>query len=118
MILDAKVNDPGPVAAFDEARHGAINQSARFAVGLFHELTDVAADDLLKAHADEIGEAAIDGADFAIEREGQEHIVERVDEVAITLLRAFDDGEKLVEFTIVSGFRIALLESLHQPAQL
>ena len=95
VTLDAKVDDAGPVATLEEARHGSINQSARFAIGFFQELADVAADDLLETHADEISKAAIDGADFAIEIEGEKHVVEGVDEVAVALLRAFDDGEKL-----------------------
>ncbi len=48
-----------------------------------------------------IGEAAIDGADFAIEGEREENVVEGVDEVAVALLRAFDYCEKFVEFAVV-----------------
>ena len=78
----------------------------------------MAADDLLEAHADDIGEAAIDGADFTIEREGEKDVVEGVDEVAVALLRAFDDGEKFVELAIFGGLGVALLETFDEAAEL
>ena len=90
----------------------------RFVVGFFEEFADVAADDLLEAHADDIGEAAIDGADFTVESEGEKHVVEGVDEVAVALLRALDDGEKLVELAIAGGLGVALLEAFDEAAEL
>ena len=118
VALDLDVDDAGPMAALDEAGHGAFDQRARFAVGLFEKLADVAADDLLKAHADDVGEAAIHGADFAVEREGEKHVVERVDKVAVALLRALDDGEQLVKFAILGGLGIFLLEAFDEAAEL
>ena len=50
-----------------------------------------------KRSADKIGKAAIDGADFALEGEREQNVVEGIDQVAIALLRALDDGEELVE---------------------
>src|SRR5215471_15527634 len=75
------------------------------------------ADDLLKSASNQVGKAAVGSADFAIEADRHQHIVERVDQVAITLLRTLDDGEKLVELLIAGRRGIALLNAANEPAQ-
>ena len=112
------MHDAGPVAPLEKARHGAIDQVARFAGGFFEKIAQPAADDLLEAQADEIGEAAIDGAHFAIEGEGEKHVVERVDQVPVALLGALDDGEELIHLLVAGRRGVALLDASDQAAKL
>ena len=71
-----------------------------------------------KEIADKIGKTAIDGADFAVEVECEKHIVEGIDEVAITLLGALDDGEKLIHLAIAGRLGVARFEAFYETAQL
>ena len=62
--------------------------------------------------------AKLYGADFALEGEGEQHVVEGVDQVTIALLRAFDDGKELVQLAIARRLGVLLLEALDQAAAL
>jgi len=60
----------------------------------------MAADDFLERPADEIGEAAVDGADFAIEAKGEEKVVKGIDEIAETLLGLGNHLEELLHLAV------------------
>src|SRR5450432_2698864 len=74
--------------------------------------------DFLKRGAHQVGKRAIDGAYFSFERHGDQNIVERIDEIAITLLRSADPVKKLVDLFFAGRHSIALLDSLDQATQL
>src|SRR5450755_1299633 len=74
--------------------------------------------DFLKRGAHQVGKRAIDGAYFSFERHGDQNIVERIDEIAITLLRSADPVKKLVDLFFAGRHSIALLDSMNQPAKL
>lgn len=62
-------------------------------------------------------EAAIGGEDFSLKRERQQHIFERVDQVAITALGTLDNLEELLN--LGGGRRLSRQrEGSHQGAQL
>src|SRR5208282_5890848 len=118
LLLETDLDDSGPVAALDETRQCAADQFGAVAAALFEELVNLASDNLLVVGADEIRKAAIHGADFALQRESDEDIVEGIDEVAIALLCAGDDGKELVKLLLGRRRRIPLLQAVHEPAQL
>ena len=62
------------------------NQIWPFATGVFQKFGERMADDFLKSCADQVGEAAIGGANFTVESDRHQHIVKRIDQVAVTLL--------------------------------
>src|SRR5271169_4626131 len=111
LLLEADLNDARPVAALDKARQGAADQFGAVAAALFEELANLAADDLLVVGADEIRKAAIHGADFALQRERDENVVEGIDEIAITLLGTGDDGKELINLLFARRRRIPLLQA-------
>src|SRR5215471_5637527 len=75
-------------------------------------------DNFLKGCSDQVGKAAVCRSNLAIECHGNEHVVERVDQIAVTLLRALDYGKELIELAIAWRIRGALLDTAHQPPQL
>jgi hypothetical protein len=91
---------------------------AFFVAGFLDEVENGPADDLLKGLPDEIRKAAVGGADFAIEAESEEDVIEGVDEIAIALLGTGDDVEELIHLLVADGAGIALLETADHAAQL
>ena len=118
LLLEADLNDAGPVAALDKTRHGAADQFGAVAAALFEKLGNLAADNLLVVGADEIRKAAIHGTDFTLKRERNENVIEGIDEVAIALLGTGDDGEELIDLLFARGSGIPLLQAGDQAAQL
>ena len=118
LFFEADLNDAGPMAALDKTRQCAADQFRAVAASLFEKIGYRAADDLLVAKTDEVRKAAIHGADFALERECDEDVVERIDEVAITLLGAGDDGKELIKLLLGGRRRIPLFQAMDKPAQL
>src|SRR5712692_1099150 len=93
LTLQAHLDNPGPLAALKETRHRAFHELRSFTTAILHKLAKGPADNLLERRRHEIGKAAVDGANLAVERERQQHIIERVDQVAIALLGPGDDFE-------------------------
>src|SRR4029077_12637449 len=93
LLLDPDVDDASPLATFQKARHGPLDEVASVAGRVFHKIHQRPPDDLLKRRPDEIGETPVDGADFAFQCERKQNVVERIDQVAVTLLGALDDRE-------------------------
>ncbi len=116
LPLQPDFDDTGPLAAFQEARHGATQQLRALPGALLQEISDGPADKLLERRADKIGKTAVDGANLAVEREGQQDVVERVDQVAIALLRPGDDFEQLFELFVAGSGLVVLLKATHQAA--
>src|ERR1700675_2601831 len=106
------------MAALHKTRHGAFYEIARIAVDVLDELGQRPADDLLERRVNEVRKTAIDGANLAIEGKSEQNIIEGVNQVAIALLRAGDDFEKLVELLVAGRLGIALFQAVHQAAQL
>src|SRR5262249_9659657 len=57
--------------------------------------------DLLERQANEVGEAAIRSADFAIEAKREEDVIEGIDQVAKALLRLGDHAEELLHLLAI-----------------
>jgi hypothetical protein len=68
---------------------------------------------LLKGCAHEIGKAAVDGADLAVEGNGKQDVVEGVDQVPITLLGLGNHGEELIELFVARRSFIAVFHAAH-----
>jgi len=49
-------------------------------------------------------------ANLSVERHGNKHVVEGINQVAIALLRAFDYGKELVELLITGRRSVTLLD--------
>jgi len=81
------------------------------------EIGDVVADDFLKTGADQVGETAVCGAKFAVKGDGDENIIEGIDEVAIALLRALDDAEQFVELIVAGRRGMTLLDAANQATE-
>jgi hypothetical protein len=111
LLLEADLNDAGPVAALDKTRQSAADQFGAVAAAFFEELANLASDDLLVVGADKIRKAAIHGADFTLERKSNENIIEGIDEVAITLLGTGDDGKELINLLFAWRRGIPLLQT-------
>src|SRR6266478_1112724 len=75
------------------------------------------ADDVLECRAHEVSETAIGGPDFTFERYSDENVVERIDQVPVTLLGTLDDGEQLVEMFIAGSSSVPLLDAADEPAK-
>src|SRR5580704_9579547 len=118
LLLEADLNDAGPVATLDKTRQGAADQFGAIAAALFEEIGYRAANDLLVAETDEVRKASIHCADFTFQRESDEDVVEGIDEVAIALLGAGDDGKKLIELLLGRRRGFPLLEAVDKTAQL
>src|SRR5882757_10650704 len=112
--LQANLYDAGPVAAFQKTRHGFRSVGGALAAGFVQKFVEFFSDDLLKAQADEFGETPVGGANFAVERKRDQDIVERIDQVAVTLLRPADHSEELF---VVLGRNFALLEAANEAAK-
>ncbi len=108
LTLQAYLNDTLPLAALHEARHGALHEFGRIAAALLHEFGQRPADNLLEGRGDEIRKTAVDGADLAVEVERQQNIVERVNQIAIALLRPCNDFEEMIELLVARRRFIAL----------
>jgi len=57
-----------------------------------------------------------DGADLAVEREGEQNVVEESIQVPIGLLRTGDDLKKLIELFATRRISLALFEAAHETA--
>ena len=117
LTLQAYLDNTFPLAALHEAWHGAFHEFGRIAAALLHEFGQRPADNLLEGRANEIRKTAVDGADLAVEIEGQQNIVERVNQIAIALLRPCNDFEELIELLVARRRLIALFQAVHEAAQ-
>jgi hypothetical protein len=116
-FFQAHLNAAGPEAALDEAID--VTQQSLFGDAGFvgEKVGEGKADDFLERLADEISKAAVGGADFAIKTEREENVVERVNQVAETLLRLGDHVEELFELLVVGRPGCTLIESLDHSFQ-
>src|SRR5208337_4494531 len=112
---DANLNDTGPAAAFEKPGHRQGNGFRGSFVNVLEELGEMAADDFLERAADEIGEAAVDVADFAIETEGEEQVVKGIDEIAETLLGLGNHLEELLHLAVAGETGTLLVEAADEP---
>jgi hypothetical protein len=111
LLLEADLNDARPVAALNKAGQGAANQFGAFAAAFFEEIGNWAADNLLVVGTDEISKASVYRANFALQRERDENVVEGIDEISIALLGAGDDGKELIKLLLGRRRRISLLQA-------
>src|SRR5690242_7453671 len=100
LFLQADLNNARPVASLKKSRKSAADQFAPLAAAFLEKFRNGPADDLLKISTHKIGKAAIHGPDFAIQRTGHKNVVERIDKVAVPLLRAGNDIEELIELPV------------------
>ncbi len=112
------LDDPGPLAAFHEPGHRALQKLGSLPATLLQEITDGPADNLVERRADKIGKTAVDGANLAVKRKGEQNVVKRVDQVSIALLRPGDDGEQMIELFVAWRGLIAVFHAAHKAAQL
>ena len=81
-----------------------------------HKLIDSASHQFFKGAAQQVRKAAIGGDDLSVKREREQHILEGVDQVAITALRTLHDLEELLN--LGGGWRLSRQrEGSHQGAQ-
>src|SRR5258707_288287 len=118
LIFHANLDNAGPMAPLQEARPNRIDKLSAGAAGLLHKIGDRPANNLLKGQADKIGEPAVDSAQLAIKRDGQENIVKGIDQIPIALLRALDHREELVNLFAGHRSSVTLLHSAKQAAKL
>ena len=116
-LLEADLHDAGPDAALDEAGLQSFEDFERMAVGILKKISETPANNFLEGLADEIGEAAVDGADFAVEAHGEKDVVEGVDQVTKALLRLGNHGEKMVQLLIAGERGVFLIEAADQAFQ-
>jgi hypothetical protein len=116
-LFEADMDDPVPDAALKETVHHRAH--FLFGGGAFvgEEVADRKADDFLKGKADEIGKAAVGGANFAFEAEGEKDIVKGIDEIAEALLGLGDHLEELVEGLIGRQCGIAVFPAAEDTFQ-
>ncbi len=117
FALEVHLNNAGPMAAFEEAGHGVLDQLVAFARGFLDEVAERLADDLLKRRGNEIGKAPVHGANFAFEAERQKNVVKGIDQVAVALLGAGNDLEELVELLVAGGSGVTLLDAANEAAE-
>src|SRR5712671_7641809 len=79
--LQTRWNDARPDPALEKTRHRSLYNLAALPGPFFDEFTQIVADDLRKGGAHEVGEAAICCANLSVERDGQQNIIERIDQV-------------------------------------
>ncbi|HVN19393.1 MAG TPA: hypothetical protein VMU05_11485 [Dongiaceae bacterium] len=79
---------------------------------------DRKADDFLKGQPDKVGETAIASADVAFQAQSEENVVERVDQVAESLLRLGDHLKELLELLVVGRRGSTMIEALDQAFEL
>src|SRR5947199_394797 len=103
LILQAYLNDTGPMTAFLETGHGAPGEIFfLFRAGL-NKFGERTADNLLERRLDEIAEHAVDGANPPVDANRHQDVIEGVDQIAVALLRTGDDVKQLDQlFDIVS----------------
>src|SRR5262249_5203421 len=117
-VLQAHLYDAGPMTALHEAWQRPV-QKLFFLLGAgLDELCKRSANNLLERRFDKIGETPVDISDLAVRSDGRQNVIERIDEVAITLRRAGHDFEQLVHLLFAGRLRVALFEAAHQPAEL
>ncbi len=75
------------------------------------------ANNFLEGMADEIGKAAIDGANFAIEAEGEQEVVEGIDEIAESLLGLGNHLEEMFELIVAGKFGVFFVATADQTLQ-
>jgi len=115
--LHTNLHDSRPLAPFHEPGHRAPHQFGAFPAAFLQKIREGITDDLREGHAHEIGKTAVNSADLAVQRERQQDVVERIDQVAKALLRPGDHGEQLVELLFVGWGLVAMFHAAHQPAQ-
>src|SRR5437763_12660107 len=96
-LLQTNLCDTSPMSFFNEAGHGSFNQVRAVGTGVLQEFRELMADNVLKSAANKLGETAIGRANFSIEGHSNQHVVERINQIAITLLRALDDRKELAQ---------------------
>ena len=89
IALELHAQHSGPVAPLQKAGQSLFGGGAA-SVHQVQEFIEGAADEIGKGLSDQIGEAAIGGYDASIEGDGEEQIIEGVDQVAIAALRPLD----------------------------
>ena len=117
IALELNAHDPGPVTPLQKARQGLFGGGAA-SVHRVKEFIEGAADQIRKGLSDQIGEAAVGGYDVPIERDREEQVVERVNQIAIAALGPLDQLKQFFQSSDVGGSRGSLLEPTHQPVQL
>src|SRR5262249_13488538 len=117
-VLDPDFHHTRPLPPFEKAGFAALQKVRSLPAGVFNEIGERPADNLLERMGYQVGKAPVNRAHFSIQGQSQQNVIERVDQVAVTLLRALDDLKKLVEFLVARGLSIAVLDSSYQPAQL
>jgi hypothetical protein len=78
-VLEANAQDASPLALLEKTRERTFGGGAAGAVGQLQKLVKPAAYQCGKGMAQEIGGAAIDGENFALERNGKEQVLEGID---------------------------------------
>ena len=116
-LLEADLNDAGPDAALEESGLAAFENFDGMPVGVLEEVGEAAPDDFLKGLAEEIGEAAVYSANFAVESHGEKDVVERIDQVAEALLGLRNHGEKLVKLLVAGERGVFLVEAADQTSE-
>jgi hypothetical protein len=79
LVFQADLEHAGPLTALEEPRHRALEKLFFLPAAFLNEFANRLADDFLKGSFNEIGEAAIDGANLAVQRDGEQQVVEGVD---------------------------------------
>src|SRR6267142_2890257 len=118
LALQANLDDALPVATLHKTRHGALHELHSIAIRVLDELGQGLADNLLEGRVNEIRKTAVDRANLAVKAKSEQNVIEGVNQVAIALLGAGDDFEELVELLVARRFGIALLEAVHEAAEL
>ena len=91
LILQLDLKNSGPLTALEETWHGALQQFGAIATAFLDKFAERPADDFLKRHLNEVGKTAVDCANLSVHGDGQQEIVEGVNQVTIALLRLGDD---------------------------
>src|SRR5207302_338443 len=103
LILQAYLNDTGPMTAFLETGHGAPGEIFfLFRAGL-NKFGERTADNLLERRLDEIAEHAVDGANPPVDANRHQDVIEGVDQIAVALLRTGDDVKELVQLFVAGA---------------
>src|SRR3981189_1864870 len=89
--LQTRWNDARPDPALEKTRHRSLCNLAAFPGPFFDEFTQIVADDLGKGTAPQVGKAAVGCANLSVEGDGEQDVIERIDQVAVALLGTRDD---------------------------
>ena len=79
LIFQADLEHAGPVTALEEPRHRTLEKLFLLPVAFLNEFADRLADDFGKRSFDQVGKAAIHGANPAVQGHGEEQVIEGVD---------------------------------------